>query len=191
MATEQDESAPSSGGQTITESDSKEYPAGERCSAAEPAGVVIGWQMRPSNVTIRWPGNPPSLGANVYLAPPVPAPLTEERIEQLYDETAGAMGDDYSHAGWLAFARLIEAEAKRAADMPDEKSAIGAMFIAYIRLKELGWKDIIDCPKDGSSFSVIEAGSARVHTVHYSGGWWRHGTVDLYPSNPVLFKALP
>ena len=30
---------------------------------------------------------------------------------QIYDETAGSMGDDYAHAGWLAFARALLREA--------------------------------------------------------------------------------
>lgn len=40
-----------------------------------------------------------------------PAPVSDDRIEQIYDETAGAMGDDYAHAGWLAFARALLSEA--------------------------------------------------------------------------------
>lgn len=38
--------------------------------------------------------------------------ISDERIEQIYDETAGAMGDDYAHAGWLAFARALLAAAQ-------------------------------------------------------------------------------
>ena len=42
-----------------------------------------------------------------------PEPMSDEQIEKIYDETAGAMGDDYAHAGWLAFARAILAAAPK------------------------------------------------------------------------------
>jgi hypothetical protein len=91
---------------------------------------------------------------------------------------------------------LIELEAdeeRRAAAMPDEQSAIRAMFEAYQRLKELGWNDAIYCPKDGSEFDVIEADSTEIHRAHYSGewpngDWWIVDGGDMYPSRPVLYR---
>jgi hypothetical protein len=88
------------------------------------------------------------------------------------------------------------AEAKRAADMPDEQSAIRAMFSAWQRLKELGWGDAIYCPKDGSTFKVIEAGSTGIFDCHYSGEWpGGHYMIeadnDLWPSRPILYKLTP
>ena len=90
------------------------------------------------------------------------------------------------------------AQAKRAADMPDEQSAISAMFRAWLRLKELGWNNAIYCPKDGSTFKVIEAGSTGIFDCHYSGQWpdgdWMTmDEHDVYPSSqpPVLFKLTP
>lgn len=65
-------------------------------------------------------------------------------------------------------------------------------------LKSLGWRDISYCPKDGSRFLVITAGSTGVFTCTYSGEWpkgtWMleaHG--DLWPSSiaPLLFKPMP
>lgn len=88
-------------------------------------------------------------------------------------------------------------EAKRAADMPDEQSAIDAMFQAWLRLKELGWKEAIYCPKDGTVFTVIEPGSTGIFDCHYEGqwpdgSWWLHDPDDgLCPSRPVLFKRKP
>lgn len=84
-------------------------------------------------------------------------------------------------------------EEKRKDDMPTEKDAIGVMFEAYQRLKELGWKEAIYCPKDGTPFDVIEAGSTGVHYCTYSGewpkgSWWVHAGGDIWPSRPVLFK---
>lgn len=79
--------------------------------------------------------------------------------------------------------------------MPDEQSAINMMWNARERLTELGWRDPIYCPKDGSTFLVIEPGSTGVHKCHYSGEWpngtwWITDERDMYPSRPVLFKTI-
>src|SRR5215469_9165853 len=55
--------------------------------------------------------------------------------------------------------------------MPNEQAAIKQLFDAYLRLTELGWRGISYCPKDGSSFDVIEVGSTGIHRCHYSGEW--------------------
>ena len=82
---------------------------------------------------------------------------------------------------------------KRVRDMPTEQDAINAMFSAWLRLKELGWRDACYCPKDGSVFQVIEAGSTGIFDCHYEGEWpkgrwWIHADNDLCPSRPVMFK---
>lgn len=82
---------------------------------------------------------------------------------------------------------------QRAVDMPTEQDAINAMWRAYQRLKELGWREAIYCPKDGTVFDAIEAGSTGIHPCHYEGDWpkgcwWLHEANDLWPSRPVLFK---
>lgn len=86
--------------------------------------------------------------------------------------------------------------ADRAAKLPDEKIAIGAMFEAFDRLRELGWREAIYCPKDGSKFQVIEPGSTGVFTGWYDGPWpdgkwWSSDGTDIYPSRPVLFRLFP
>lgn len=86
------------------------------------------------------------------------------------------------------------AKARRAEQMPDERSALHAMFNAWLRLRELGWNDAIYCPKDGTRFDAIEAGSTGIHRCYYegqwpSGRWWIVGDDDLYPSRPILFRA--
>jgi hypothetical protein len=95
------------------------------------------------------------------------------------------------------FARLeaaIEREdSAQAARMPDEKAALEQMFDAFDRLKKLGWKEAIYCPKDGSSFDMIEAGSTGIHSGHYAGdwpkgSWWCEAEGDLWPSRPILFR---
>lgn len=88
------------------------------------------------------------------------------------------------------------AREKRAKDMPDEQSAINAMQDAFLRLKEIGWREAIYCPKDGSTFDLIEPGSTGIHKGCYmgewpKGGWWVYSDGDMGPSHPCLFKLLP
>ena len=89
-----------------------------------------------------------------------------------------------------------EARVKRIERMPDEKAALNQMFDAYTRLKELGWSEACYCPKDGSAFNVIEAGSTGIHRCRYDGEWpkgtwWIHGEGDLWPSRPILYRLDP
>lgn len=91
--------------------------------------------------------------------------------------------------------RAEEVEQARAALWPTEQDAISAMTDAHHRLKSLGWNDAIYCPKDGTVFEVIEAGSSGIHECHYSGEWpkgtwWVHGAGDLWPSRPILFRLI-
>ena len=93
-------------------------------------------------------------------------------------------------------AHVEAAQAKRAADMPTEQDAIDAMFNAWLRLKELGWSEAINCPKDGSSFDVIETGSTGIFRCHYQGiwphgSWWIENDGDIYTSRPVLYRLDP
>jgi len=99
----------------------------------------------------------------------------------------------YASEAKKLLAEMEESDQRRAALMPDEKSAISMMFEAWTRLKELGWAEAIYCPKDGSMFDAIEAGSTGIHKCFYSGVWpngtWyvpAHG--DLYPSRPILYR---
>lgn len=87
------------------------------------------------------------------------------------------------------------AEAERLArerDMPTEQDAIKVMFSAYQRLKELGWREAMYCPKDGSHFDVIEAGSTGIHDCNYQGEWpkgsWWIFDGDVWPASPILFR---
>lgn len=92
--------------------------------------------------------------------------------------------------------RIEHDEADRAARMPDEQSAINAMFDAWVRLRELGWREAIYCPKDGSTFKIIEPGSTGIFTGWYTGQWpdghwWLSDDDDCGPSYPILFKLFP
>jgi len=54
---------------------------------------------------------------------------------------------------------------------PNQFAALEKLQEAYCDLKRLGFQDIIYCPKDGSIFEVIEAGSTGVHDCYYEGTW--------------------
>ena len=93
-------------------------------------------------------------------------------------------------------AKMDADRAERAERLPTEKAAIHAMFDAFDRLRELGWSEAVYCPKDGSSFDVIEAGSTGIHPCFYSGEWptgyFMVGEgFDCGPSRPILFKLRP
>lgn len=91
--------------------------------------------------------------------------------------------------------RCEAARLKREADMPDEDAALRVMGQAHERLRELGWKEASYCPKDGSHFQAIEAGSTGIHDCAYDGEWpnghWWIYDGDMWPSRPILFKLYP
>ena len=65
----------------------------------------------------------------------------------------------------------------------------------YRELQKHGWQDAIYCPKDGSVFLAIEAGSTGIHKCTYNGKWpdgtwWIHEEFDMSPSKPILWKPL-
>ena len=78
----------------------------------------------------------------------------------------------------------------------DELTLISQMTNAYHELHKFGWQDAMYCPKDGSVFLVIEAGSTGTHECTYNGEWpngkwWIHEEYDMYPSKPILWKPKP
>lgn len=125
------------------------------------------------------------------------------------------MGDDreYSGSGRLADGSRVmftpeqakalweaseAAQAKAAADFPDQQSALREISRAVQRLRDFGWRDGIYGPKDGSEFEVIEAGSTGVFRCRYDGQWpdgmWMtFDDSDVYPSSrpPLMFRLLP
>ncbi|MDE2470298.1 MAG: hypothetical protein KGL35_16515, partial [Bradyrhizobium sp.] len=76
--------------------------------------------------------------------------------------------------------------------------ALRAMQDGWIRLKELGWRDGVYCPRDGTHFQVIELGSTGIFDGDCHGEWPRctwttYDEHDVYPSSqaPSLFKLYP
>jgi len=91
-----------------------------------------------------------------------------------------------------------KSQAERAERMPDEKAAINALWEAHQRLKELGWKEPMYCPKDGGRFKIIELGSTGIFEGVYRGKWpdgsWDSwDDRDMYCSSiaPAMFKLFP
>lgn len=88
-----------------------------------------------------------------------------------------------------------EKKAQRAELMPDEMTAVGVMWSAFQRLKELGWRETCYA-KTNERVQIIEAGSGGIHIGSRwkdwpSKDWMIEGADDLWPSTPCLFKALP
>jgi hypothetical protein len=77
-------------------------------------------------------------------------------------------------------------------DQGDERALLDRMFACYQGLKRLGWNDAIYCPKDGTHFDAIEAGSTGIHDCNYQGEWpegtWWVFDGDMWPSRPILFR---
>lgn len=68
-------------------------------------------------------------------------------------------------------ARIAEADEQRVASMPTTRDALRATLDAVQRLKELGWREAIYCPKSGNPFAVCQVGSTGIWTGHYRGDW--------------------
>lgn len=101
--------------------------------------------------------------------------------------------EDEASALWEQVER---SKAEIAARLPDEAACLKAMTEAFHRLRDFGWREARYCPKDGSWFDVIEAGSSGIHRCHYLGEWpdgrWYVATAgDLWPSSPILFRLDP
>lgn len=106
-----------------------------------------------------------------------------------------ALSADEAKALWEA----VEAQrAKTEADFPDVQTTLREMCRAHNRLRDFGWRDGIYCPKDGSEFEIIEAGSTGIFRCRYDGEWpdgmWMtFADDDVYPSSrpPLMFRLLP
>lgn len=94
------------------------------------------------------------------------------------------------------WAAVEAAKAKRAANMPTEKDAVNALWDAWYRLKELGWKEVTyahELKQEGVEAQLIEAGSAGIHVGYYhavdnNAVWWIGP--EGCPSHPILVKHI-
>lgn len=63
------------------------------------------------------------------------------------------------------------AKVRRTETMPTTDEALSALSSAKERLRELGWRDAIYCPKDGQAFAAIEWGCTGIFPAVYHGEW--------------------
>ena len=91
-------------------------------------------------------------------------------------------------------AALDADKAKGIDEMPDIEHALRVFTRAYRRLIDLGFREIIYHPKDGSTFEVIEPGSTGIFPCQF----WTEPTRGSFwimqdggsPSHPVLWRAI-
>lgn len=98
----------------------------------------------------------------------------------------------------ISLTRMWDEASKREKDWREqgEIPLLKKMHDACAGLKACGWREIQYCPKDGTRFLAIEAGSAGIHPCSYrgewpNGTWWTEAHGDLWPSRPILFKSMP
>lgn len=77
-----------------------------------------------------------------------------------------------------------------------ETKLLTQMHDAFRGMVACGWRDITYCPKDGSTFLAVTAGSTGVFPCRYlgewpDGGWWLEDAGDLWPARPILWKPMP
>ena len=101
------------------------------------------------------------------------------------------IGEDFSNlrAHWDAAAAT-----QPVYPTPQEALLLKMMGTARNDLLNLGWQDIIYCPKDGTRFLCVVA-SGHVGPCVYmgewpKGGWWMEDAGDLWPVHPTLWKPL-
>lgn len=151
------------------------YPC-ERCNMDEGSPVCLQDERCPSK-------QDPVVGHKTYSDGPLGF-----RHEPLRQSEAGAI-----------MAAVDDAKQRRAELMPTEQDAVRAMWEAYHRLEELGWRNATYCPRDGRTLLFIEAGSSGIHEghcddedrAHRRPTVWLHDAGDLWPSQPVLYREPP
>jgi hypothetical protein len=94
----------------------------------------------------------------------------------------------------LLLAAADASKAKRKVDMPTEEDAVRAMWSAYQRLKELGWRETCYAPTN-VRVRLVEPGSSGIHVGSRhepwpEKTWWLEDSSDLWPSCPYLYKEL-
>lgn len=118
--------------------------------------------------------------------------IKAEMDEAMKGEMAPGMRFPGDLMGWWAHNEKLEPKYT----LPEEVSLLKGMFDFYQRLKALGWQEAMSCPKDGSKFLAIEAGSTGTFVCRYegvwpNGHWWISSCGDAWAGRPILWKPLP
>lgn len=82
-----------------------------------------------------------------------------------------------------------DARQARAASMPTDLDAVRVIANGVQRLEELGWREAMYAPKDGTLLLLIEPGSMGIHTGYRDDiGFWIVDD-DTWPSHPILWRT--
>lgn len=89
-------------------------------------------------------------------------------------------------------AALRQRDEERQRLLPTTLAALEHMQVGRERLRAMGWRDGIYCPKDGTPFAAIQFGSTGIFIGRYAGIWPTQGyvVVDGCVSHPdgLLWK---
>ena len=104
-----------------------------------------------------------------------------------------ALSADEAKALWE---RIENEKNERASKLPDSLACLSAISQAKNRMRELGWREGVYCPRNGETFAVSQIGSTGMWSGHWSPGidQLSHGFVIAADSamNPqtTFFKPL-
>lgn len=86
-----------------------------------------------------------------------------------------------------------EAEAKQKRYVEEgEDAQLAKWREGYNGLRNLGWRDAFNAPKDGTRFLAICGNGSEPRPCSYQmSGFWLEDAGDLWPVQPVLFKPMP
>ena len=95
-------------------------------------------------------------------------------------------------------ASVDDATRARARRYPTEQSAVNALWDAWSRLKELGWKEAQYATPNRALRLTVSIGSTGIHEAYCeprtspspSSKWWWHPSEDgdLWPHEPILYR---
>lgn len=108
----------------------------------------------------------------------------------LTDGSHVALTTEQAEALWDA---AMAEKARREKQYPTERECLTELCRIRSRLTDLGWRDAIYCPKDGSIFEAIEFGCTTIFDCWYVGQWptgsWEMcDGEDLWSARPIAFR---
>jgi hypothetical protein len=101
------------------------------------------------------------------------------------DGSRVALSADEAKALWDAAER---AQKERAERLPDVQSCLSSFLSAKDRMRELGWRESVYCPRDGSTFAVCQIGSTGIWSAFFSDPYISYGDCVESPSRSMFFK---
>lgn len=113
----------------------------------------------------------------------------------LSDGKGGHRHEPLTRAEADAIMAQVEASKARRAELyPDAEACAKALWDAWYRLKELGWKEPMYAPADARLKKTVSAGSSGIHDAYCDHidpdcrrHWWHPSEGDLWPHKPLLY----